>query len=531
MFLRLFAVLLLAAAAASAAELTPQQQRGRTAYGLACAACHQFSGQGARGVYPPLAASDYLMADRERSIRIAIEGMGGRLIVNGAEYNGVMPPPLIASDDQKIADVLTYIRSSWGNIGDAVSADEVKAVRAKVAASAAKQPDPFEPLPKPPAGFRIREVVKLPAHGARLAKVPGTHWIFVLNNRGDLYRLEPDSGDLTRVLATADYAPAGGVDAYGMTIDSRKRLYLVANRRTPGQPFQTNFVTIYRSAPLTTNGLPTDVKPWLKTAYPYGVGPYNHGVGHIAEGPDGMLYVTSGSRTDGGEPGTDPNLWKGGETDLTAGIWRLDPRSESPVIEMFARGIRNAWCFAWNDHGELFSASNGPDADMAEELDLVQQGKHYGFPYQFADSTERPYPHTPDAPPGVAFTHAIRSFGPAAGGSADKPMATFDPHSSPAGMLFCGPEWPADLRGKFLLGRFGNMIKKPDVGYDVLTVALQKNAASTYEARVETFLAPVARPLDLLQVGKKFYVLEYTRPINNSTGRPTNPGRILELSW
>lgn len=517
--------------AVSAAELTPQQQRGRVVYGMACLACHQFSGQGVRGVYPPLAGSDYLMADRERSIAITIQGHSGRITVNGVDYNGVMPAPPIANDDQKVADVLTYIRGAWGNNGDAISAEEVKAVRAKLASAAAKQPDPFAPLPTPPKGFKIREVVKLPAHGVRLATMPGTPWIFVLNNGGDLYRLEPASGDLTRVLSMKDYAPEGGIDAYGMTIDSRKRLYLVTNRRTPGQPFQTNFVTIYRSAPLTTNGLPAEVKPWLKAAYPYGVGPYNHGVGHIAEGPDGMLYVTSGSRTDGGEPGTDPNLWKGGETPLTAGIWRLDPKSESPEIEMFARGIRNAWSFAWNDKKELFSASNGPDADMAEEMDFVQQGKHYGFPYQFADSTEKPYPHTPDAPPGVTFTHAIRSVGPAAGGSKEKPIATFDAHSSPAGMVYCGKDWPRALRGKFLVGRFGNLIKERDVGYDVLSVALKKNAAGIYEAQVETFLAPLGRPMDLLQIGKNLYVLEYTRPTANTPGRPMNPGRILELAW
>lgn len=533
MFLRMFVALALACLSMAAADLSPQQQRGRAVYGMACAACHQFTGQGARSVYPPLAASDYLMADRERSIRIAIQGMTGRLTVNGVDYNGVMPAPLIANDDQKVADVLTYIRSAWGNNGDAVSVDEVKAVRATLARDAAKQPDPFEPLPTPPQGFKIREVVKLPAHGVRLAAVPGTEWIFVLSNNGDLYRLEPATGDLVRILTAKDYADvsAGGIDALGLTIDARKRLYIVSNQRVSTQPYHTNRVAIFRSAPLGTNGLPTGLKPWFQTSYPWGVGPYNHGVGHIAEGPDGMLYVTSGSRTDGGETGTDPNLWKGGETEFTAGIWRFDPRRESPKIEMFARGIRNAWSFAWNDKGELFSASNGPDADMAEELDFVQQGKHYGFPYQFADSTVKPYPHTPDAPPGVKFTHAIRSFGPAAGGSPDKPIATFDAHSSPAGMVYCGQDWPAALRGKFLVGRFGNLIKEANVGYDVLTVALKKNAAGVYEARVETFLAPVARPMDLLQVGRKLYVLEYTRPINNSSGRPMNPGRILELAW
>ena len=62
-------------------------------------------------------------------------------------------------------------------------------------------------------------------------------------------------------------------------------------------------------------------------------------------------------------------------------------------------------------------------------------------------------------------------------------------------------------------------------------VTLKRDGAGVYEARMETFLAPVARPLDLLQSGKKLYVLEYTRPTDKTSGRPMNPGRILELSW
>ncbi len=522
---------------ASAAD--PSAERGLTVYQVACAACHQPTGEGVRGIFPPLANSEYLLADKARSIRIALQGTSGPLKVNAVDYQGVMPPPP-GLDDQKIADVLTYVRSAWGNRGDAVTTAEVQAVRATLAAEDPNKTDPFAPLPTPPAGFKLREVVKLPAHGVRLATMPGVNWIFVLNNGGDLYRLEPDTGNVARVLAAQDYADLapGGLDALGMMIDSKQRLYLVTNQRVRETPWHINRVVIYRSAPLDATGVPTAVQAWLRTSYPWGNNYYNHGVSHIAEGPDGMMYVSSGARTDGGE--VDGGLfkkesiyWKGGETDYTAGIWRIDPHKDAPEIEMFARGIRNAWSFAWNDRGELFSVANGPDADMPEELDFVERGKHYGFPYQFGDypSTERPYPYTPAAPPGLTFTPAIRNFGPAAGGSAAKPLASFTPHSSPAGLLFCGPDWPKSLRGKFLMGRFGNLIKSPDVGYDLLAIDLKRNAAGIYEAHTETFLAPLARPLDLLKVGKKLYIVEYTRPIDNQSGRPQNPGRVLELSW
>jgi mono/diheme cytochrome c family protein len=513
-------------------------ERGRAAFQISCAPCHQPSGEGLRGIFPPLAQSDYLLADKERGIRIALQGTSGRLIVNGTEFRGVMPPPVGMEDDARVADILTYVRSAWGNAGDSVTPAEIAAVRASIAATDPDRSDPFEPLPKPPAGFSIREVVRLPVHGVRLATMPGVNWILVLNNAGDLYRLEPATGNLARILAAKDYADlsAGGIDALGMTIDSKKRFYLVTNQRVAERPWHVNRVVIYRSAPLDGTGVPTQLHAWLRTSYPWGNNYYNHGVSHIAEGPDGMIYVSSGARTDGGE--TDGGIfknesiyWKGGETELTAGVWRLDPNSESPEIEMFARGIRNAWTFAWNGRGELFSAANGPDADAPEELDLVERGKHYGFPYQFGDDDTIYYPNSPRAPAGLTFVHAIRNFGPAGGGSPAKPLATFNPHSSPTGLLFCGPEFPAALRGRFLMGRFGNLIKSPDVGYDILTLDIRRNAAGVPEVRSETFLAPVARPLDLLQVGKKLYVLEYTRALGTASHRPQSPGRILELAW
>ena len=82
------------------------------------------------------------------------------------------------------------------------------------------------------------------------------------------------------------------------------------------------------------------------------------------------------------------------------------------------------------------------------------------------------------------------------------------------------------------MGRFGNLIKKdPDVGFDILSLDIRRNAAGVHEVRAETFLAPLARPLDILQVGKKLYVVEYTRPLGTKSTRPQNPGRVLELSW
>ena len=531
--------LLICASAGPALASDSRHAAGAALFLTTCAPCHQPTGDGLRGIFPPLAKSDYLMADKDRSIRIAIQGTAGPMTVNGVEYQGVMPAPG-PLDDQQIADVLTYVRSSWGNTGDEVAVADVKRVRAELAAADPDKTDPFAPLPKPPEGFKLREVVRLPVHGVKLATMPGADWIMVLNNSGEIYRLEPATGNLVRLVVPKDYAElgAGNLAVLGMTIDSKKRLYVVTNQRVAEQPWHINRVVIFRSEPLDAAGSPPKLSAWLRTSYPWGNSYYNHGVCHIAEGPDGFMYVSSGARTDGGEidGGIFKNetvYWKGGETDYTAAIWRINPNAEVPKIEIFAQGIRNAWTFAWNDRGDLFSVSNGPDAHRPEEMDHVEKGKHYGFPYQYADfpATDKPYPYTPDVPPGLVITPAIRNFGPAAGGSETKPIASFDSHSSPAGMLFCNDDWPVALRGKMLIGRFGNFLLDDSYGYDILAAELKRNAAGVYEARMTTFFAPLARPIDFLKVGKKLYILEYTRPVGKHGSRPMNPGRILELSW
>lgn len=93
-----------------------------------CAACHQATGRGLPNQFPPLAASDYLNADKTRAIKIVIAGRQGEVLVNGIKFNNNMPAfPL---GDQEVANVLTYVYNSFGNAGLEVTPEEVKAVRA-----------------------------------------------------------------------------------------------------------------------------------------------------------------------------------------------------------------------------------------------------------------------------------------------------------------------------------------------------------------------------------------------------------------
>ena len=87
-----------------------------------CIQCHLGNGEGVIGIYPPLANSDYLFDDIDRSIRNIKYGLSGPIIVNDKEYNTVMLNNGL--DDEEVADVMNYILNSWGNRTDEVITKE-----------------------------------------------------------------------------------------------------------------------------------------------------------------------------------------------------------------------------------------------------------------------------------------------------------------------------------------------------------------------------------------------------------------------
>jgi mono/diheme cytochrome c family protein/glucose/arabinose dehydrogenase len=101
---------------------------GQAIYEALCLNCHQASGQGLTGVYPPLAKSEWVAGDAQTLIRITMHGLAGPTKVQGKEY-GLVPMPPMGLDDQQIADVLTYVRSAFGNKAPSVRKEEVKVVR------------------------------------------------------------------------------------------------------------------------------------------------------------------------------------------------------------------------------------------------------------------------------------------------------------------------------------------------------------------------------------------------------------------
>ncbi len=100
-----------------------------------CATCHMETGQGLASIYPPIANSPWVTDDKERLIKLSLHGIYGDITVNGVDYltaKGVPPMTAVGAmfSDGEMAAVLTYVRNSWGNEADPITAEEIKKIRA-----------------------------------------------------------------------------------------------------------------------------------------------------------------------------------------------------------------------------------------------------------------------------------------------------------------------------------------------------------------------------------------------------------------
>jgi mono/diheme cytochrome c family protein len=128
---------------AAAASTAPDPVAlGKRQFQSACMSCHQASGLGVPGAFPPLAGSEWAQGSEERTIRIVLHGLGGEVKVGAATFNGAMPSfgkvPGSGYNwrDDQIAAVLTYIRQEWGNKAGPITPEQVAAIRTLEAARA-----------------------------------------------------------------------------------------------------------------------------------------------------------------------------------------------------------------------------------------------------------------------------------------------------------------------------------------------------------------------------------------------------------
>ena len=119
--------------ATSSSSITPlkaQVARGKPIYIANCLACHQADGSGVPRMNPPLIKTKWVLGEKKRLISVVLKGLNDPIEIEDEEYHNPMPPqPQLT--DQQIADVLTFVRNSFGNKASAVTVGEVKGVRGK----------------------------------------------------------------------------------------------------------------------------------------------------------------------------------------------------------------------------------------------------------------------------------------------------------------------------------------------------------------------------------------------------------------
>ncbi|HXR84348.1 MAG TPA: cytochrome c [Hanamia sp.] len=112
-------------------KLQQSKMAGEKVFKKYCVTCHMADGGGVPRLNPPLIQTSYVLGDKEELIKIILNGFDKNVEIEGETFTNKMPQLKTILKDQQIADVLTYIRSSFGNKASAVTAAEVKAVRSK----------------------------------------------------------------------------------------------------------------------------------------------------------------------------------------------------------------------------------------------------------------------------------------------------------------------------------------------------------------------------------------------------------------
>jgi mono/diheme cytochrome c family protein len=115
----IIALALTATTAFAQEDIKVSADRGKAVYMQTCMACHQLTGMGIPGAFPPLSKVDYVIGDTRRLVAIVLKGIIGPMTVDGKVYATGMPNPELTfpqlKDDKNVADVLNYVRTSFGN--------------------------------------------------------------------------------------------------------------------------------------------------------------------------------------------------------------------------------------------------------------------------------------------------------------------------------------------------------------------------------------------------------------------------------
>lgn len=290
-----------------------------------------------------------------------------------------------------------------------------------------------------------------------------------------------------------------------------------------------------------------------------------------------FLYFSSGSRTSFGEVQTNNGAFPGlREQALTSKIFRIPVSAENIYLYndstfldtcgyVFAMGTRNAYDMAWNAQGHLFAIDNAGERDDPEELNWIQEGHHYGFPWRIGgnlnpltnpnyNASQDPLinpqnsayleghfnadPNFPQIPSGLQFTEPLSNYGAAADyyknettGKIEKssesgtPVKTFTPHRSPLGLVidknkalgsvYSGKAFVmsfmpgGDSTGFSPISPWGSPCPFVDPSRELVMMNLYYDSLNNdYAIQTSNIVTGFYLPVDAEQVGKSIYIIE-----------------------
>lgn len=305
---------------------------------------------------------------------------------------------------------------------------------------------------KLPAGFEINV----------FAQDLGNPRMMAFNNDGTLYVTRREQGD---VMMLRDRNGDGRTDEARVVASNLKLVHGITIREN--RLYLATPTTVY-VADLQPNGTVANLRPLVENLPDGGQHPNRT----IAFGPDGMLYITVGSTCNGCDESNEEN----------ATIVQVRPDGSQRTI--YAEGLRNTIGFGWQPQTkELWGMDHGTDwrgdDKPPEELNRIQRGANYGWPFCYGD--RRPDVYLSADPQGMTKEeYCARTIAP---------VLTYQAHSAPIGMVFyTATQFPQQYRNDAFVAMRGSWNRQPPTGYKIVRVRFQNGKPVGFEDFLTGFL-------------------------------------------
>ena len=420
--------------------------------------------------------------------------------------------------------------------------------------------------------IQITPFMEVKPLAVRVAKCTGDGHLYYIDFSGGIYRIDEIVGQSPTDTLIATAADHGINYLQGLAIGDSS-MYLCGNYKMNGQ---SGYGLVSRGQ-LQPDG--TWIFSNLMTTVPYESSAvlFDHAFSGICLTPaKDSIIICSGARTDHGEIQTANGLFPGKrDVALTSAIFKLPANGNGIILQndsawldasgyMYARGVRNAFDVAYDKNSNLFGVENSGDRDDPEELNWLQNGHHYGFPWVMGgNNTGQQFPsydplmdslinHNslawltncfyndpayPQMPPGLVVTPGVKNLGPDAdmwhdpdfGNIVDVSdtigitIRTFTAHKAPLGLVFDVNENLGDIYtgDGFVLGYTRGCADSSgyipgyglgpvlETGEDLLHLKLEYDSTdANYNAHVTRIAAGFINPVDAEMVDNVMYVME-----------------------